>query len=326
MKLLSDSTGSQKHDARPLRAWRPAAVALCVILAITSTGCLSRGNGSGGGLLGAKNEDKGLPQRYSIKSNQLVVLSDIKLGKHHPLVDELKVLRDQVHETLELPIDRDAEKVTIYLFSNETDYRNYLDNVYPGLPFRRAYFIGTSDKLAVYTFWGERIREDLRHEFTHGLLHASLRTVPLWLDEGLAEYFEVPGETPGTVNNEYAVRLAHAVQTGWRPDVHRLERLEKVEQMHRADYRESWAWVHFMLNGTPDGKQVLLDYLQELRKTDRPGKLSTSLVASLPEANTRFLNYVATLNTYRRWMSTGQRTESIAAETERQTVSRANAP
>ena len=32
---------------------------------------------------------------------------------------------------------------------------------------------------------------DLRHECTHALLHAVLPAVPLWLDEGLAKYFEV---------------------------------------------------------------------------------------------------------------------------------------
>ena len=32
---------------------------------------------------------------------------------------------------------------------------------------------------------------DLRHEATHALLHGSLPMVPLWLDEGLAKYFEV---------------------------------------------------------------------------------------------------------------------------------------
>ncbi|GIT30210.1 MAG: hypothetical protein Ct9H300mP1_22560 [Planctomycetaceae bacterium] len=49
--------------------------------------------------------------------------------------------------------------------------------------------------------------EDLRHEFTHGVLHSSLKRVPLWLDEGLAEYFEVVGPKPGGVNTEYP--------TGW---------------------------------------------------------------------------------------------------------------
>ena len=44
----------------------------------------------------------------------------------------------------------------------------------------------------VYTYWGNRIQQDLRHELTHAILHSVLKDVPLWLDEGLAEYFEVP--------------------------------------------------------------------------------------------------------------------------------------
>ena len=299
---------------------------LCGVLGVFLAGCHTGGSGGGfAGLMGKRKDDTGLPQRHSVDADQLVVMSNLKLGAHHPLVEELKVLRNQVHDTLQLPNDKDGEKVTVYLFSNEMEYRKYIQETYPGLPFRRAYFIGTPERLAVYTFWGDKIREDLRHEYTHGLLHASLRTVPLWLDEGLAEYFEVPGAQPGTVNNEYAVRLAGAVQSGWRPDIHRLEQLEKVEQMHRADYRESWAWVHFMLHSTPDGKQVLLDYLQSLRDTDHPDLLSNSLIAALPETEARFLNYVATLNTYRQWMSTPA-PEQFTGTKRNETISRANAP
>ncbi len=300
-------------------------ICVCALVGLISAGCHTPGNGGGiAGFLSGGKKDDGLPTRHSVTADQLVVMSDLRLGGHHPLVEELKLLRDQVHETLQLPPDEDAEQVTVYLFSDEMAYRKYIGETYPGLPFRRAYFIGTPEKLAVYTFWGERIREDLRHEYTHGLLHASLRTVPLWLDEGLAEYFEVPGPEPGSVNNEYAVRLARAVQSGWRPDIRRLEQLEKVEQMHRADYRESWAWVHFMLQNNPDGKAVLLDYLQELHQTDEPSKLSDALVAVLPEADARFLNYVASLNTYRRWLSTPE--GQITNHKRRGTISRANAP
>jgi len=303
---------------------------LCALPILALTGCHAAGNGSSDGnalsrMFGEKDAKSGLPQRHSITAEQLVVMSNLKLGAHHPLVEELKVLRDQVHENLDLPKDQHAEKVTVYLFENEMAYKKYIGETYPGLPFRRAYFIGTPEKLAVYTFWGERIREDLRHEYTHGLLHASLQTVPLWLDEGLAEYFEVPGLEPGTVNNDYAVRLARAVQTGWRPDIHRLERLETVDEMQREDYRESWAWVHFMLHSSPDSRQVLLDYLKELRYTAEPPELSMSLAGALPQADARFLNYVATLNTYRRWMSSPM-PEQYTGPKRRGTVSRANAP
>ena len=151
-------------------------LALCCGMAlIWLAGCHAAGNGGGfAGLMGGEADDNGLPQRHSVAADQLVVMSDLKLGGHHPLVEELKVLRDQVHETLQLPEDEKGEKVTVYLFSNEMEYRKYIQETYPGLPFRRAYFIGTPDKLAVYTFWGDKIREDLRHEYTHGLLHASL--------------------------------------------------------------------------------------------------------------------------------------------------------
>ena len=48
----------------------------------------------------------------------------------------------------------------------------------------------------VFAYKSKALPVDVRHEGTHGLLHAALPMVPLWLDEGLAEYFEVPGRQP----------------------------------------------------------------------------------------------------------------------------------
>jgi hypothetical protein len=235
-----------------------------------------------------------LPARHSVRSEQLLVLSDMQLGSDHPLMVDLVSLRGQVAATLDLPDN--AREVIVYLFDSEMAYRQYIESKYPGLPPRRAYFVGTPSELAVYTFWGERIQEDLRHEFTHGLLHASLKTVPLWLDEGLAEYFEVVGPQPGTINLDYAGRLATAILNNWRPDIARLERLQDVSQMQRVDYQEAWAWVHFMLHSDPDLKQELLSHLRDLRTMSHPGLLSTRLERMQPQFEDRFLSYVATLH------------------------------
>ncbi len=35
--------------------------------------------------------------------------------------------------------------------------------------------------------------------------------------------------------------------------------------MTPRDYRESWAWVHYLLNGPPAGKTAVLGYLADLR-------------------------------------------------------------
>ncbi|MGQ0636360.1 MAG: hypothetical protein ACT4QC_17245 [Planctomycetaceae bacterium] len=252
-----------------------------------------------------------LPARHTIQSDQLVVVSDFKLPKDHPLIRDLKQLRRDVSDTFELPLG--TKDVTVYLFANELQYTQYLQATFPGYPPRRAYFIQTPGKsLAVYTWWGDRIQEDLRHEYTHGLLHAGLEAVPLWLDEGIAEYFEVAGGPPGKVNTEHAQALATSLNGGWRPDLDRLETLEKVEQMHRPDYREAWAWVHYMLHASPDTRQVLLNYVQDLRTTAHPGSLRTRLASQVPDCDGRLLAYVAGLNGIGGWLGSSPRATDSA--------------
>ena len=71
---------------------------------------------------------------------------------------------------------------------------------------------------------GDHLRTDLRHELTHALLHSVLKDVPLWLDEGLAGYFELPPENDG-VNPQHLELLRRGP---FQPDLARLESLEQV--------------------------------------------------------------------------------------------------
>ncbi len=251
--------------------------------------------GACGGCQAVRQKVVALPKRHSVSSDQLLVLSDFKLRGDHPLIEDLKRLRSQVASTLDLPFHR--ERVVVYLFGSELAYRQYLAVTYPQLPPRRAYFVGTPEKLAVYTFWGDRIQEDLRHEFTHGLLHSCHKHVPLWLDEGLAEYFEVAGPSPGGVNSDYVERLTNKMANGWRPDIKRLESLDEFSQMQRTDYQEAWAWMHFLLHSSPESKQILLDYLRDLRTDPHPPGLAVRLDRELPEFKQQFLSYLQTLHT-----------------------------
>ncbi len=243
----------------------------------------------------ARQQAARLPERHQLKTGQLVVRSDFKLTEDDPLVADLRDVRQQVLETLELP--RQRRPVVVYLFRDEQTYMRYMQSAHPDLPMRRAFFIGTPTELAVYAYCGDQVREDLRHEYTHGLLHASLKSVPLWLDEGLAEYFEVASTSPGRLNAEHAQWLADAVRHGWGPDLPRLEQLEDVNEMQRADYQESWAWVHFLLHETPDGRQLLVDYLQELRSTSSAPSLAERIAGELSSPELRLTGYIASFST-----------------------------
>jgi len=100
--------------------------------------------------------------------------------------------------------------------------------------------------------------------------------VPLWLDEGLAEYFEVPPDREGN-NAQHVRQLRQAWSNGRQPNLTRLESLGQVQQMTPAEYREAWAWVHLMLQGSPEAKAVLVQYLQLLRTSPNPGPLQPRL-------------------------------------------------
>ena len=231
------------------------------------------------------------PLSHSVRAGHFVISSDFVIADDAPIIQELKQLQAHMTKTLQLPLPRDP--IIVYLFSGERAYRRYMRNTWPSLPARRAYFIGTSRELAVYSFHGPRIEEDLRHELTHGLLHATLSTVPLWLDEGLAEYFEVRGSVPGQAHPEHLHTLQRSLRGTWQPSIERLENIEDFREFDRKDYAEAWGWVHFLLHGNPDAKQIMIDYLADLRDSGPPG----SFRARLPLADQRLAAYVTGLDT-----------------------------
>ncbi|MBI1831537.1 MAG: DUF1570 domain-containing protein [Planctomycetes bacterium] len=219
----------------------------------------------------------GAPSKHVMRVSQFIFLSDVELKRDQPIFKDLTSLRDQVYRELRLPPSN--TEVFVYLFEDKARYERFIHGRHPELPDRRAFFVkqarrmGGVEELMVYTHLGDTIHQDLRHELTHAILHSALKDVPIWLDEGLAEYFELPNNFAGL----NPAHLAALRQPGAPIDLARLERLEKVRQMSEAEYRESWAWVHWMLRSTPQAKEALLSYLKELRGNANPGPLRPRL-------------------------------------------------
>ncbi|MCH2210939.1 MAG: DUF1570 domain-containing protein [Fuerstiella sp.] len=238
---------------------------MCFLALFPLTGCRS----------GPKIWNDKRPVAHSVRAGNVTIRSNFVISDKAPIIQELEQLQLDITQTLQLPTPRDP--VIVYLFSGESEYRRYMRKTWPSLPARRAYFIGTSRELAVYSFHGPHVEEDLRHELTHGLLHATLTCVPLWLDEGLAEYFEVRGSTAGNLHLEHLQTLQRAARKNWNPSIARLERIDKFQEFNRHDYAEAWGWIHFLLHDSPDGKQVLLDFLNQLKDSDSVGSFETRL-------------------------------------------------
>jgi hypothetical protein len=119
---------------------------------------------------------------------------------------------------------------------------------------------------------GENLRP-VFHEYSHLIINNVAPTIPLWLNEGLAEYYS----SFQIENAGHAVLFgspipSHYIELGqqtWMP----LQALlattrtsaEYNENSRRGVfYAESWMLVHLILHGEPDRRQAFGAYLREL--------------------------------------------------------------
>jgi hypothetical protein len=217
----------------------------------------------------------GLPKRTELVAGQLVIHADFPLAGQHRLVRELETLRTDVSQRLGLPIS--DEPIHLYLFESPARYEEFVAGQFPSFPARRAFFVETDTSLAVFAPWQDRIAEDLRHETTHGYVHAVVPTVPLWLDEGIAEYFEIPRADQGLHTVHVAHLMGRLIEGTWQPDLGRLEALASAGELSQDHYAEAWCWVHWLLDTTPERRALLQDYLAEVRRDPAAPPLSVRL-------------------------------------------------
>lgn len=222
------------------------------------------------------------------EARPFVVRADFGLRGIEPLLTELQQLQQELVEKLHVPPS--SEPIEIYLFQSETAYRDYLQARYPQAPQRRALFVKGSGPGQVFAYRSSEFEIDLRHETTHALLHASLVGVPLWLDEGLAEYFEVAA-ADRQLNNPHLRAIKWNLWTGWAPRLSGLEEKRDLSEMGKREYMFAWGWVHYMLHGPPEAKEELIQFLHESQSGLPAGSLSQRLGRRLPNLEKRLAQH-----------------------------------
>lgn len=210
--------------------------------------------------------------REPVRAGQLVIHANFHLPAGHRMVSELTSERQLICDRLQIPAG--AEPIQVYLFAEEADYRTHVAAQYPEFPARRAIFVETDVQLTVYAHWSDRVAEDLRHEVAHGYLHSTVPNLPLWLDEGLAEYFEVGRGKRGLNGSHVEYLRAQQAAAAWQPNLARLEQLTDAAAMNQGDYAEAWLWVHYLLE-SPAAPPLLPGYLKALRAGEQAATLSS---------------------------------------------------
>ena len=198
-------------------------------------------------------------------------------------LNQLPPTRAAIERSLGLSIP--DKPIEITLFRGRASFDRYVRARIPEGAGRSALFVQGVDAGRVYAHHGPRMHVDVRHESAHALLHSALPYVPLWLDEGLAEYFEVAPQYRYRGHPSLGP-LKRAAWFRWRPNLARLEAISDLRDMGEDEYRESWAWAHLMMHGPQPARAALRAYLDEIARGGFPGALRPRLARAVgdPEA------------------------------------------
>jgi hypothetical protein len=217
-----------------------------------------------------------------------VCRADFPLEGMDGLLADLAQLQTDLRQVL--GIAAPGERIEILLFRDQASYRAYLSQHLPQVPYRRALYVKLQGPGMVFAYRSRELEVDLRHECTHALLHAALPMVPLWLDEGLAEYFEVaPAER--SFGNPHLSGVRWSVRLGMPPKLEALEGKRDLSEMGRTEYRNAWAWTHFMLHGSAEAHEELVAFLGDIQAGGAPGQLSQRLQRRLPNLQRCFSDH-----------------------------------
>jgi hypothetical protein len=118
--------------------------------------------------------------------------------------------------------------------------------------------------------------------------------IPLWLDEGLAEYFERP-RNGRALNGAWLKSVRRAVWLGLFTSMESLEAKTDIVKMGEREYRDAWVWVQFMLHGGPGVHDELVRFLGDIHDRTPPGKLSQRLYDRVGPLRPHFLAYLSAL-------------------------------
>lgn len=170
----------------------------------------------------------------------------------------------------------------IFVFKNANTFKPY-QRIYNGKALESGgYFL--SRQLANYVAVNSDQHGDERliiyHEYLHYLLSNNYASLPLWLHEGLAEYYS----TFEVGKDEARIGLPIADHVAWlrKNPLIPLASLFAVDE-HSPDYNEnerrggfyaeSWALVHYLISGSTERRLQAVDSLRLAQTGTPPGQI-----------------------------------------------------
>jgi tetratricopeptide (TPR) repeat protein len=143
---------------------------------------------------------------------------------------------------------------SIFLFKDARAFKPYSLRVRDRIPSISGYFFSRPDGNYIAINAEEQASQIIYHEYIHFFVNNNLPNVPMWFNEGFAEYYSTfkSDDDKTTIGFPVAPHMAFLKSTRLMP-LHQL--LEKTEILHEGEtkagsfYAQSWLLVHYLMQG-----------------------------------------------------------------------------
>ncbi len=203
------------------------------------------------------------------ESRHYVVTSDMGRKVCYEIANELEKFYKKYNNHVER--SRGGGKYPVFFFSGLSGYQTYCRDLLGGEAENElGRYYPSLKQLLVWNSPDKRmVMRTVRHEGFHQYLDSLTSEAPVWLNEGMAEYFEqavlVRGRWKDDQLDEDHLRLLGAVGDDRTP-LRELVYTDNWEFRAKSalHYAQAWAFVHFLHNGGRKVEKLLDDVLEAL--------------------------------------------------------------
>jgi tetratricopeptide (TPR) repeat protein len=234
--------------------------AICLLVALVVSACLPT---------------RGEAAWTRLRSANFLFIGDAPERDIRALARSLEQFRDALARALPNSHSQSVAPTIVLVFTSERSFEPFMPR-FAGKTVRIGGMFRGAEDVNYIALAMDRRADGLRtafHEYTHLLVSDTIVSLPLWLVEGLAEFYETFEERDGGETGLIGVPSAHHLQV-LRSQFIPLEELMAIDETspiynensrRSSFYSTSWALTHYLLLGNPDRMRQLDRYIAHLR-------------------------------------------------------------
>src|SRR5262245_6838071 len=209
-----------------------------------------------------------------VETPNFVVFGEPSEGRLREIADEFERFREGLARVVPGAAEREPVPTIVVVFNSQRNFEQYRPR-YNGKPVTLSgFFVSSTDENIVALALDERSQalRTIFHEYAHIVITSIAREIPVWLNEGLAEYYSTfalqddgRAAIVGLAPVEHVLRLRQEpfIPHGELLNVQASSPMYNEGRRRNVFYAQSWAVVHMLMWGQPERSKQLSRYIAE---------------------------------------------------------------